>query len=239
MLYHFSNEIIVILPEIFFLVNLLGLLLWALHLTTQRVTNHGFVISQLTYLLIELHLLTALLLTANLHKRQILCYSALISDNYVVVVKLLLIACTILFLSLVLEYMKQHFSHEFEVLLLIAFAVFASFIVLASNDLITLYLGIEAQSLCLYVLASMKKTSQFSSEAGLKYFILGALSSSFLLFGMSFVYGITGSTNFDAITKTLSSLVTTQEPLPATLVLGFICILCSLLFKLAAVPFHI
>jgi NADH-quinone oxidoreductase subunit N len=152
--------------------------------------------------------------------------------------KSLLIIFSILFLSLALNYLCQTFLKEFEVLLLVTFSIFASFILLSSNDLITLYLGIEAQSLCLYVLAAMRKTSQFSSEAGLKYFILGALSSSLLLFGMSFIYGTIGSTNFDVITKTLSSLVDRHECLPAMLTIGFICVLCSLLFKIAAVPFH-
>lgn len=151
--------------------------------------------------------------------------------------KIVLIGCSMLFLSLALNYLRQTFSKEFEVLLLLTFAVFASLILLSSNDLITLYLGIEAQSLCLYVLAAMKKTSQFSSEAGLKYFVLGALSSSLLLFGMSLIYSIIGSTNFDVIAKTLAG-TNLYEYLPMTLILGFTCVLCSLLFKVAAVPFH-
>jgi NADH:ubiquinone oxidoreductase subunit 2 (subunit N) len=95
------------------------------------------------------------------------------------------------------------------------------------------------QSLCLYVLAAFKKTSQFSSEAGLKYFILGALSSSLLLFGMSLIYGTTGSTNFLDITKNILCLTNTQLETSYILILGIILLLCGLLFKITAVPFHI
>lgn len=135
------------------------------------------------------------------------------------------------------EHVKQHFSDRFEFLILIALAIFALLLLISANDLITFYLSIEMQSLCLYVLATFKRTSQLSTEAGLKYFILGALSSSLLLFGMSVIYGFTGSTNFAEITKNI--LNNNLENNSYTLTLGFILLLCGLLFKLTAVPFHV
>jgi NADH:ubiquinone oxidoreductase subunit 2 (subunit N) len=95
------------------------------------------------------------------------------------------------------------------------------------------------QSLCLYVLAAFKKTSQFSLEAGLKYFILGALSASLLLFGMSLIYGSTGSTNFSSITKNILNISNIELNTPYMLILGLILLLSGLLFKITAVPFHV
>jgi NADH-quinone oxidoreductase subunit N len=112
-------------------------------------------------------------------------------------------------------------------------------VLLSANDLITFYLSIELQSLCLYILAAFKKNSQLSSEAGLKYFILGAFSSSILLFGMSLIYGFSGSTNFVEIKKIIISTTNYQIELPYTLQLGLIFLICGFLFKLTAVPFHV
>ena len=200
--------------------------------------NCPSLIGSLTYLLIELHVITVFLLTRNLGKKHRLFHNSLLIDNYSVIIKILLTVGTILFLSLVLHYIKKHYTSDFEILILLGFTLLALFILISANDLLTLYLGIEMQSLCLYTLAALKRSSRFSSEAGLKYFILGALSSSILIFGISFIYGITGSTNFDDIAKTLSSLWENHNDLPATLLVGGTCLLCSLLFKIAAVPFH-
>jgi NADH-quinone oxidoreductase subunit N len=119
------------------------------------------------------------------------------------------------------------------------FSVFAILVLISANDLVTVYLSIELQSLCLYVLAAFKRTSQFSSEAGLKYFVLGAFSSSILLFGMSLLYGFSGSTNFSEISQITISTLNLQDNLPYAFQLGFIFLLCGFLFKLTAVPFHV
>jgi NADH-quinone oxidoreductase subunit N len=144
----------------------------------------------------------------------------------------------ILFLVIAIESVKQEFSDRFEFLILIALTTFALLLLISTNDLISFYLSIEMQSLCLYVLAAFKRTSQLSAEAGLKYFVLGALSSSFLLFGMSLIYGFTGSTNFTEISKSIVNSAN-LENMSSTLILGLILVLCGFLFKLTAVPFHI
>jgi len=142
-------------------------------------------------------------------------------------------------LVIALEPSKQEFSDKFEFLILIALATFALLVLISTNDLISFYLSIEMQSLCLYVLAAFKHTSQLSIEAGLKYFVLGALSSSLLLFGMSLIYGFTGSTNFIEISKNILLNNVNLDTTSSTFILGFILILCGFLFKLTAVPFHI
>ena len=151
---------------------------------------------------------------------------------------MIILICIILFLVISVETVKKEFSERFEFLMLIALTTFALLILVSTNDIITFYLSIEMQSLCLYVLAAFKRSSQLSTEAGLKYFVLGAFSSSFLLFGMSLIYGFTGSTNFAEISKSILNS-TNLENIPNTFILGFILILCGFLFKLTAVPFHI
>lgn len=239
MLYDFSTNLIIFLPELFFLCSILILLLWALNFTTKLITYNTKVITNLTLLLLEVHVITIILLTNNFSKKSIIFYESLLSDNYSVTLKIAILSCTILFFLLATNHLKQFFSSEFEFLILISLTIFALLLLISSNDLITFYLAIEMQSLCLYVLAAFKKTSQFSSEAGLKYFILGALSSSLLLFGMSLIYGTTGSTNFLDITKNILCLTNTQLETSYILILGIILLLCGLLFKITAVPFHI
>jgi NADH-quinone oxidoreductase subunit N len=106
-------------------------------------------------------------------------------------------------------------------------------LMVSANDLITLYLAIELQSLPLYVLASFRRDNINSGEAGIKYFVLGALSSSLFLFGASLVYGFTGSVEFFEISK-----VTSYSEVSAGLVVGIVFILSGLIFKISGVPFH-
>ena len=104
----------------------------------------------------------------------------------------------------------------------------------SANSLLTMYMGLELQSLSLYVLAAIRRDHVKSAEAGIKYFILGALASGMLLFGSSLVYGFTGSINFDSIAFTLSE----QGAAVSGLVIGLVFVLAGLAFKVSAVPFH-
>jgi NADH-quinone oxidoreductase subunit N len=101
-----------------------------------------------------------------------------------------------------------------------------------------MYLSIEFQSLLFYVLASFKRTSEFSTESGLKYFILGAFSSAFLLFGSSILYSLTGLTNFNDYSIFFAGSLSTSHSLDLTIILGLLFINIALLFKLSAAPFH-
>ncbi|MEC8530892.1 MAG: NADH-quinone oxidoreductase subunit NuoN, partial [Pseudomonadota bacterium] len=108
-------------------------------------------------------------------------------------------------------------------------------LMVSANDLISLYVGLELQSLSLYVIAAFRRDSAKSSEAGLKYFVLGALSSGMLLYGASMIYGFSGTTRFDA----LSNLFTGPSPDPGVgVVVGLVFLLAGLAFKVSAVPFH-
>ncbi len=116
--------------------------------------------------------------------------------------------------------------------LLILLSVLGMMVLISSNDLMVLYMGIELQSLPLYVIAAMRRDSVRSSEAGLKYFLLGALSSGLLLYGASLIYGFTGSTNYGEIASSLSQGVSNGA------VIGIVFLISGMAFKISAAPFH-
>ena len=125
--------------------------------------------------------------------------------------------------------LNQIFKIEYPILLLSS--ILGMSIMISSNDLIVFYMGLELQSLALYVLASFKRENPLSAESGLKYFVLSALSSGLLLYGCSLIYGYAGSTNFDIISSNINSV-------NYGLTLGIVFILVGLAFKISAVPFH-
>ena len=137
------------------------------------------------------------------------------------------------FLVLVISasYLRIFKLFNIEYPILILSSILGMMIMISSNDLIVFYMGLELQSLCLYVLASYHRDQLKSSEAGLKYFVLSALSSGLLLYGCSLIYGFSGSTNFDVISNQLTS----NE---YALTFGIVFILVGLAFKISAVPFH-
>jgi NADH-quinone oxidoreductase subunit N len=145
-------------------------------------------------------------------------------------VTILLSAAAVLVMSQ--DYMTRRDLLRFEFPILVCLAVVGMMVMVSSADLITLYMGLELQSLALYVVAAMRRDSARSSEAGLKYFVLGALSSGLLLYGASLVYGYAGTTQFAGI------LTTVQEGVPLGLLLGLVFMLAGLAFKVSAAPFH-
>ncbi len=129
------------------------------------------------------------------------------------------------------KYLKIFKIFQIEYPILILSSILGMMVMISSNDLIVFYIGLELQSLALYVLASFNRNNTKSSEAGLKYFVLSALSSGLLLYGCSLIYGFSGSTNFSIIA---SNLVTIKYGLS----FGIVFILVGLAFKISAVPFH-
>lgn len=238
MSYLFSQDLLTFIPEIFFICCLLSLILWILPFSKSVSTLGKIITHYLVILVVEVHVITILLLTKNFNKVHVIFYDNFISDNYTISIKIWTLSCTILFLSIAKKQIENRFSKQLEFIILLMFAVFALCVLISSNDLITLYLSVELQSLCLYVLTSFDKDSQFSSEAGLKYFILGALSSSILLFGLSLIYGTLGHTNYHSIAKSIIT-INQEQDIPHTLILGLILLISAFFFKLTAVPFHI
>ncbi len=106
---------------------------------------------------------------------------------------------------------------------------------ISANDFLTFYLALELQGLSLYLLAAMNKKSAKSSEAGMKYFILGSVASAILLFGISLIYGYSGTTNFNALSELYAG---GQSTVPIAVMLGFILVVTAMFFKISAAPFH-
>ncbi len=129
-----------------------------------------------------------------------------------------------------------HKKFEYPVLVLLSTA--GLMVLVSANDLLTLYLGLELSSLALYVLATFDRDNAVSSEAGVKYFVLGALASGMLLFGASLVYGYTGTTNFTAMTELFSAGEDSQLPVAYGAIVGMVMLIVALCFKISAVPFH-
>ncbi len=150
------------------------------------------------------------------------------------------ILCVSLFAALVLG--QSHFSRAkinlFEFYSVTLLALISLMILVSSYDLISIYVAIEMQSLCFYILAAINRYSAFSTEAGLKYFVLGAFISGLFLFGASILYGITGTTNLNSYALLFSSDLTSDLNL-SILFLGVLFILVAVLFKIAAAPFHV
>ena len=145
--------------------------------------------------------------------------------------KIITLLAAFLVLIISSNYLRTLKIFKIEYPILILSSVLGMMIMISSNDLIVFYMGLELQSLALYVLATFNRDELKSSEAGLKYFVLSALSSGLLLYGCSLIYGFSGSTNFDVIANTISSS-------HYGLTFGIVFVLVGLSFKISAVPFH-
>ncbi len=153
------------------------------------------------------------------------------SNSFTNFFKILILIGTFFILIITQKFIKENKINNFEYPVVLLLSVLGMFIMISANDLILFYLGLELQSLALYILASLDRNNLKSNEAGLKYFILSALASGLLLYGCSLLYGFTSSTNFDVI-----GLKANTKNLGAIFAMVFI--LVGLAFKISAVPFH-
>ncbi len=158
---------------------------------------------------------------------------AFISDPFSRMMKVITLIASALAIAMSVGFMRRERFDRFEYPILILLATTGMMMMISANDMIALYLGLELQSLALYVVAAFNRDSTRSTEAGLKYFVLGALSSGMLLYGMSLVYGYTGQTGFTAIAAEIVG-----ETRPVGLVFGLVFVMAGLAFKVSAVPFH-
>jgi NADH-quinone oxidoreductase subunit N len=156
-----------------------------------------------------------------------------IVDPFARVMKLLTLTGAAATLLMSADYWRLTGRIQFEFPVLVLLASTGMLMMISANDLIALYVGLELQSLALYVVAAFARDSVRSSEAGLKYFVLGALSSGMLLYGASLIYGFTGSTEFARIAATLQG-----GDVSLGLIVGLVFLLAGFAFKIAAVPFH-
>ena len=162
----------------------------------------------------------------------------LVSSFSSVSLKLFLIKIGIIWISFILKYLCNEKINAFEYWILSLITILALNLLIQVFDILIMYLVIELQSLSFYVLASFKRSSEFSTEAGLKYFVLGAFSSAFLLFGSSLIYGTTGLTNFFDFNILFSGFLIENSLFLFSTFSGLILIISALFFKLSAAPFH-
>ena len=158
---------------------------------------------------------------------------AFIVDTFARVMKVMALFGSAIAIVLSTHFMKRVKMARFEYPILVMLASTGMMMMISANDLISLYVGLELQSLSLYVVAAIDRDSAKSSEAGLKYFVLGALSSGMLLYGASLVYGFTGTTGFPQIAAALAASGSSLG-----LIFGLVFIIAGLAFKVSAVPFH-
>jgi NADH-quinone oxidoreductase subunit N len=166
-------------------------------------------------------------------ERLLAFHNGFVVDSFSDYVKIAILVASAISLAISLAYLKAEKLARFEYPVLVLFAALGMMLMVSANDLISLYVGLELQSLPLYVLAAFHRDNVRSTEAGLKYFVLGALSSGLLLYGASLIYGFSGTTNFNDIATVLRG----SQP-AIGVVVGLVFLSAGLAFKISAVPFH-
>jgi NADH-quinone oxidoreductase subunit N len=214
-----------ILPEIFISLSVMFLLILGVFKKDS---------SQLIFNLSLFTILITAIITINETysiSRVTLFKDSVVIDPMASLMKVITLIGGFLVLVISSNYLKVFKIFKIEYPILILSSILGMMVMISSNDLMVFYMGLELQSLALYVLATFNRDQLKSSEAGLKYFVLSALSSGLLLYGCSLIYGFSGSTNFDVIANQLNS----NE---YALTFGIVFILVGLAFKISAVPFH-
>ncbi|MGQ9365197.1 NADH-quinone oxidoreductase subunit NuoN [Azospirillum sp. ST 5-10] len=180
-------------------------------------------------------MLFAAILSLGLGEARVVTFNGLfVMDAFAVFMKILVLVASSLAVLMSLGYIEREQMKRFEFPVLMLFATLGMMMMISANDLISLYVGLETQSLALYVIAAFRRDSARSAEAGLKYFVLGALSSGLLLYGASLVYGFAGTTSFDRI----AGLFGGGAHASTGVVIGLVFVAAGLAFKISAVPFH-
>ena len=219
------TNLALVFPEIFLSLSIMFLLILGVFKknSSKLIQNISLIILLVT---------SVITLNETLGIQETLLFnSSVVIDYLSSFMKIVTLLAAFLVLVISSNYLKTLKIFKIEYPILILSSVLGMMIMISSNDLIVFYMGLELQSLALYVLATFNRDQLKSSEAGLKYFVLSALSSGLLLYGCSLIYGFTGSTNFNIIANQLNS----NE---YAITFGIVFILVGLAFKISAVPFH-
>ena len=214
-----------IIPEIFISLSVMFLLILGVFKKNSFELIHNLSI-------IVLLITGIIVFNETLDIEKILLFNGSVVIDYLSsFMKIITLLAAFIVLAISKNYLDNFKISKIEYPILILSSVLGMMVMISSNDLIVFYMGLELQSLALYVLATFNRNNLKSSEAGLKYFVLSALSSGLLLYGCSLIYGFSGSTNFEIIASELDS----NE---YALTFGIVFILVGLAFKISAVPFH-
>ena len=221
------SKLILVLPELVLLGAALSLLMFGVFRREQSDSG-------ITSLAVVFMGLALVFVFAIPNSETTIFDGLLINDPFAKFMKSLVLIGAMLTLIMGYGYRKRGELVNFEYPVLILFATLGMLLMISANNLMALYIGLELQSLSLYVIAAFDRDSRSSGEAGLKYFILGALSSGLLLYGCSLVYGFSGSTSFEGIASALNTIG--ADSIGLTIGMVFLC--AGLAFKVSAVPFH-
>jgi NADH-quinone oxidoreductase subunit N len=213
------------LPELLIVVSAVLLLLFGVF----KKENTGGGITALAIIALGL---AALLVVSGPSERTVAFGGMFVVDAFAIYTKLLVLLASAVTLAMSRSWLRAEGLDHPEYPVLVLFATLGMMMMISANNFMALYLGLELQSLALYVLAASQRDSARATEAGLKYFVLGSLASGMLLYGASLVYGFAGTTGFDGLAKALAG----EAPIGA--VVGMVFILAGLAFKIAAAPFH-
>ncbi|WP_333715119.1 NADH-quinone oxidoreductase subunit NuoN [Yoonia sp.] len=216
----------ILLPEIILSVFAMGALLVAVYTTKDAMAP------LLTWVTSGVFVLLALWIGVNGAGTNVAFGGMFVDDGFARFAKVVILLSAAAVLLMSESYMQRRGLLKFEYPLLVALAVVGMMVMVSAGDLMALYMGLELQSLALYVVAALRRDSVKSTEAGLKYFVLGALSSGLLLYGASLTYGYTGTTLFSGI------IAATEDGVSLGLLFGLVFLMAGFAFKVSAAPFH-
>ena len=212
-------------PEILLALTAMGLMMLG-------VFNSKDMTRPVTNLAVIAMIVAGILVLARTSGRVTTFNDLFVIDGFGTFVKILILSGSAITLLMALSFLHREKETRFEYPVLVVFATLGMMMMVSANDLMSLYLGLETQSLALYVLAAYQRDSAKATEAGLKYFVLGSLASGMLLYGASMIYGFSGTTNFEGLAQVLS------DGSNIGAIIGVVFVLAGLAFKVSAVPFH-
>ena len=215
----------VILPELILVIGVLALLL----LGALRGERSAWLVTELAVALLAAALVAVV---ANHGDKGVTFYGAFTDDPFSRFMKALALIGSLTTLLLSIDFMRREKIGGFEFPVLILLSTIGMMMLISASDFIALYLGLELMSLSLYVLAAYRRDDLRASEAGLKYFVLGALSSGMLLYGSSLIYGYAGTVSFAGVATAL------HDQANLGVIFGLVFVLAGLAFKISAAPFH-
>ena len=221
------NSLVILMPEI--ILSIFSMFIIMVGVFSKQKSISSFLLWLTCFVLV----LTAIWVLIGVPDDSYAFNGAFRADGFSILFKVCILLSAAIVLAMSKDYLERSNLLNYEYSALICLSIVGMMIMVASTNLMSVYLGLELQSLALYVIAAFRRDSLKSTEAGLKYFVLGALSSGLFLYGASLVYGFSGTTNFLSIAK-----VVELEGMSTGILFGLIFLLVGMAFKISAVPFH-
>ena len=226
-----TYDLATIAPELFLLLSAMALLMLGVF---KQGNPTGLVLSLATVATV----ITFALVWTQPTARTLAFDGLFVRDGFGNFMKGLILVGSSVSLIMAWRFIERENMSRFEFPVLMLFATVGMMMMVSANDLISLYIGLELQSLSLYVIAAFRRDTLRSTESGLKYFVLGALSSGMLLYGSSLVYGFAGTTNFNTLAEILQQAAQAGQAPSIGLIVGVVFVIAGLAFKVGGVPFH-